>query len=288
MTASVLILGGPTAAGKSDLAVELALRFDARIVSADAMTVFRGLDVGTAKPDAETLARVTHDCIDVCELDEHFSVADFVAATRRAAAEAGRVIVVGGTPFYLRALVAPLARLPPAAPTLRAELEAIEDLHAALAAVDPPAAARLHPNDRVRLVRALEVHRLTGRTLTDIHAENATDPVLAHRLVWLDRAGLRERIGLRLEAMLAGGYVEETQRALARVAGEVPRPLRSFSYRHLVESLQGDLDLAEAVRRTERDTWRFARKQRTWARSQGWEASTPNDARAVAEQVFAG
>ena len=204
MTASVLILQGPRPPASPDLAVELALRFDARIVSADAMTVFRGLDVGTAKPDAETLARVAHDCIDVCELDERFSVADFVATTRRAAAEAGRVIVVGGTPFYLRALVAPLARLPPADPELRAELEAIEDLHAALAAVDPPAAAPASQRSgapRPRLGGAPADRADHSATST-----RRTRPTPSWPTGWCGSIGPASgRIGLRLEAMMAAG-----------------------------------------------------------------------------------
>lgn len=268
---AVFVLGGPTAAGKSDLALELAERFDAVVVSADAMTVYRGLDVGTAKPSAEDRARAPHFGLDLRELWEDFSVADFVAEVRRVTAAHPRVIVAGGTPFYLRALTDPLAALPPASPALRAELEALDDLHGRLAAVDPESAARLHPNDRVRLVRALEVHRLTGQTLTALHARGARTPPLADAVAWLDRDDLRDRIDRRIDGMLARGYLDEARWARSRAAGRPSRPLRSFSYKHLLDHLSGAVALEEAVRCTARDTWRFARKQRTFARGRGWQ-----------------
>ena len=283
---SVLLLGGPTAAGKSDLAVELAMRHGAAIVSADAMTVYRGLDVGTAKPDPDTLARWPHACVDVRDLHESFDVTDFIAAVDRAVASHGRVIVVGGTPFYLQALVRPLAALPPGDPEVRARFEGMDDPHAELAHVDPASAARLHPNDRVRVVRALEVHAMTGRTLTDLHAEGPRRPPLDANIAWLDRDDLRARIDLRLGQMRAHGYVEETVWALQQDGGRDARPMRSFAYRHLVRHLDGDFDLDEAIRLTSRDTWRFARKQRTWARGLGWSAISPAEARACAVDCF--
>lgn len=284
---SVLLLGGPTAAGKSDLAVELAERHGAGLVSADAMTVYRGLDVGTAKPPAEVLVRRPHACVDVRDLHEDFDVTDFVAAVDRAIATHGRVVVVGGTPFYLQALVRPLAALPPGDPVVRAALEALPDPHAELARVDPESAARLHPNDRVRVVRALEVHRITGQTLSALHAAGPRRPPLDATIAWLDREDLRARIDLRLELMRGGGYVEETAWALRQPGGRESRPLRSFAYRHLVAHVDGALDLDEAIRRTARDTWRFARKQRTWARGLGWQAVTVDEARARAATCFA-
>jgi tRNA dimethylallyltransferase len=284
---TVFLLGGPTAAGKSSLAVELAAEHGAVVVSADAMTVYRGLDVGTAKPTRAERERVQHYGIDVVDPDEPFSVADFVALVEQVRTQHDRVIVAGGTPFYLRALVQPLARLPPADPELRAQLERLPDLHGALAAVDPDSAARLHPNDHVRIVRALEVHRLTGQTLTALHAEGAARPPLHDAMAWLDRDGLRPRIAARLGQMLEQGYIEELQSALQRGVSRDARPLRSFSYRHLVDHLDGALTLDEALRRTERDTWRLARKQRTWARGMGWEPVGPKEARRAATRCFA-
>lgn len=282
----VLLLGGVTAAGKSALAQELAETWGAALVSADAMTVYRGLDVGTAKPSLEERARVPTYGIDVCDLDEAFDVAAFLATVAEARAAHERVIVVGGTPFYLQALVRPMADLPPPDPAVRAELEALEDPHGRLAAVDPEAAARLHPNDRVRIVRALEVHALTGRTQTELHAEGPAEPPVPARIAWLDREDLAERIGRRLEEMVARGYVAETRGILAAGWSRELKPLRSFSYRHLVAHVLDGLDLDEALRRTARDTRRFSRKQRTWARGLGWSETSPEAVRRLAETLF--
>lgn len=283
---SVLLLGGPTAAGKSDLAVELAERHGAVLVSADAMTVYRGLDVGTAKPPADVLAAWPHACVDVRDLHEDFDVAEFVSEVDAAVARAGRVVVVGGTPFYLQALVRPLAALPPGDPDVRQRLEALDDPHGMLRDIDPDSAARLHPNDRVRIVRALEVHAITGRTLTELHAAGPRRPPLDATVAWLDRPDLRERIDLRLGMMRDQGYVEETAWALGQPGGREAKPLRSFAYRHLVAHVDGALDLDEAIRRTARDTWRFARKQRTWARGLGWQPIDPDAARRRAAAAF--
>ena len=187
MTASVMILGGPTAAGKSGLALTLAERFDAVIVSADAMTVYRGLDIGTAKPTPEERSRHPHACIDVRSLHEHFDVTDFLSAVHHAQSTAERVIVVGGTPFYLQALVRPMAKLPPADQNIRRELETVQNLHAALAEIDPLTAKRLHANDHVRIIRALEVHAITGRTMTELHAAGPQRAPVDATIVWLDR-----------------------------------------------------------------------------------------------------
>ncbi len=288
MPARVLVLGGPTATGKSDLAVELAERFGARIASADAMTVYRGLDVGTAKPPPEVLARHPHACVDVREVDEDFTVDDFVREVEALAARAERVVVAGGTPFYLRALVRPLSPLPPPDPAVRARLEALDDPHALLRERDPVTAARLHPNDRVRVVRALEVLEVSGRPMSAWQAMPPRRPPLADAVAWIDRDDLRERIEARLRWMAAHGYVEETRAVLA--AGHPPglKPLRSFAYRHLVAHVQGGIALDEALRRTGRDTWRLARKQRTWARGLGWSAVDPAAVVEIARRLWEG
>lgn len=280
-----LVLGGPTAAGKTRLALQIACRYGAALVSADAMMVYRGFDVGTAKPPPSVLRRFPHAAVDVVDAGEDFSVADFVATVARVQQDNERVLVVGGTTFYLQALTAPLADLPPADPAVRAALERLPDLHARLLQVDPVAAARLHPNDRVRLVRALEVHALTGRPMSALHSETpARRPDLAP--CWLDRDDLRPRIGARLQQMAARGYVAEVQGLLARGVPADCRPMQSLGYRHLVSHLQGGMGLDEAWRQTERDTWVFARKQRGWARAQGWLVMTPAAVLERARQLF--
>lgn len=286
MSLPLLILGGPTASGKSALAHQIAERYGGGVVSADAMTVYRGLEVGTAKPTLEARARVPHWGIDLRDLHEGFTVADFEAEVDAAIATRRPVIVAGGTPFYLAALVRPLARMPEADPALRAELEALEAPHARLLALDPATAARLHPNDRVRIIRAIEVCLLSGEPMSALHAREAGRPARAHGLCWLDRPDLAERIAQRLAEMVEGDYLGELQRALDQGADPDCKPLRSFSYVHLVAHVKGELELDEALRRTQRDTWRLARKQRTWARSMGWTPAAPEDAWALAAALW--
>jgi tRNA dimethylallyltransferase len=265
----VLVIGGPTAAGKTAAAVHVACLYGAAIVGADAMQVYRGLDVGTAKPPPSVRGRYPHACVDVRDVGEDFSVADFIRAVEQTEARARNVIVVGGTPFYLRALVKPLAPMPGADAGLRAELEALEDPHTRLRDVDPAMARKLHPNDRVRIVRALEVHALTGRPMSEIQTTDTPAP-RSIEVVWLDRDDLDARIEARLQRMVERGYFEEVERVLAAGATGDEKPLRAFGYRHIVAACRGDIDRGEALRRTSRDTRRFARKQRTWARSMGW------------------
>ncbi len=284
----VLILGGTTAAGKSDLAVELAEQWDAALVSADAMTVYRKMDIGTAKPPREVLDRIPHACIDVADPGDDYSVADFVAAFEKVQRSNERVLVVGGTPFYLAALIRPIAAMPAADPATRKALQDLPDPHARLMEVDPQSAARLHRNDRMRVIRALEVHALSGKTMTELHqAGGRTAPVEA-TTVWMDPGDLKERIEARLSCMVEQGYVGEVEGLLASGFGADIRPMHSFAYRHIVEHVQGGIDLDEAIGRTGRDTWQFARKQRTWARGLGWTAVAPEAVRDAARLAFAG
>jgi len=265
-----MLIAGTTASGKTDLAIRIAEETDAVIVSADAMTVYRGLDVGTAKPSIKERAAILHYGIDIRNLGEAFDVSEFIALVEEVQQRHPRVIVAGGTTFWMQALLNPLADLPPPNPSVRAELEKLEDPYQHLEDLDPTAAARLHPNDRVRIVRALEVHRLTGKTQTELHeAGPSREPLNAH-VIWLDRDHLRERIEARLAGMWSAGYIEEAEWALSQDPKGLSKPLQSFAYRHLVEHLKGDLELDEAKWRTSRDTWHFARKQRTWARGLGW------------------
>ena len=282
----VLLLAGTTASGKSSLAVDLAKAHDAVIVSADAMTVYRGLDVGTAKPSLAERSGVPHLGIDVREINEAFDVSDIVAIVDAAERDHERVIIAGGTTFWLSALVRPLAPLPASDPALRARLESIDDPHRTLADVDPTAAARLHPNDRIRVVRALEVFHLTGETQTSIHARGPRRAPLDAEVIWLDRDDLRQRIDNRLTEMVKDGYIEEAQRALDNAPHGKAKPLHSFAYRHIIEHIKGELDLDEALRRTGRDTWQYARKQRTWARGLGWSKTDQDEIPDIAKAAF--
>lgn len=271
-------LSGPTASGKSALAIPLARRLGAEIVSVDSMAVYRGLDIGTAKPDAAERASVPHHLVDVVDPAERYSVARWLADATWALADCrsrGRAILfVGGTPLYLRALRDGLAPLPPADANLRdrlaaeAEASGPEILHAKLGAIDPPAAARIHPRDAKRIIRALEVAELTGRPLSAAFAP-ASDPLFEARLLIVDlpRATLYARIDRRVERMFATGIVEETQAALARPGGIGPTASQAAGYTEAIDLLAGRIDRAEAIRRTQQRTRQLAKRQLTWLRS---------------------
>ncbi|MFH1466397.1 MAG: tRNA (adenosine(37)-N6)-dimethylallyltransferase MiaA [Pseudomonadota bacterium] len=278
----VLVLAGPTSAGKTSAAIHVAHRWGARIVSADAMQVYRGMDIGTGKAHPAILRLFPHACVDVRDLDAPFSAMDFAAEAERVIAEGQPVVIAGGTVFYLRALLYGLVEAPSADRALRAHLEALEDPWSELQRVDPALAARLHPHDRVRIVRGLEVHALTGRPLSALHAEDRQAPRLPHRVLWLDRQDLRERMDLRVARMMARGYLAEVRHLLEFDWSRDLKPMQSLGYRHLADHLLDGLPLEEAVWRTRRDTWRFAKKQRGWARQHPhWERIDATDRAAV-------
>ena len=276
-----LAVVGPTATGKSALALELAERYGGEIVNADALQVYRGLDVGTAKPTAGERARVPHHLLDVVEPTERFSAGDFARRARAALAEIhgrGRLaLVVGGSGFYLRALFAGLSPLPRADPRLRRELrrrardEGPETLHAELARVDPEAASRLAPADVQRVVRALEIVRVGGRPW----GEQTADRPLGHDPlpgVWigltLPRTVLYDRIEARVGHMLERGWVAEVEGLLARGVGRDAPAFQAIGYRQLVRQLRGELALESAVAEIVQATRRFAKRQITWFRKE--------------------
>jgi tRNA dimethylallyltransferase len=271
-------LSGPTASGKSSLAIPLARRLGAEIVSVDSMAVYRGLDVGTAKPTPEQREAVPHHLLDVVEAGEAYSVARWLTDAAEALAGCrarGRAILfVGGTPLYLRALRDGLAPLPPADPAIRAALAAEagrlgpESLHARLATIDAAAAARIHPRDAKRTIRALEVAEMTGRPLSEAFAP-APDPIFERRLLIVDRprTALYRRIDLRVGEMFSAGIIAETRAALATPGGIGPTARQAAGYAETIALLEGRLDLAEAVRRTQQRTRQLAKRQLTWLRS---------------------
>lgn len=271
MSPRALILAGPTAAGKSAVALHLAEVWDGVILSADAMQIYRGMDIGTASPAPSERERVEHYGVDVCEPRERYSAAEFIALGDRAFASGRPVIVVGGTSLYLKALTRGLARTPEVDASIRAEVEALPDAHGALAAVDPDLAARLHPNDHKRIVRGLEVFLQSGRRLSAIQAEHEAQPLRLHAPgLWLDRDDLDARIDARVGQMVEAGYVDEVRGLLDRgVSPDLPA-MRTLGYRHLCEHLLHDSPLERALERTRRDTRRFARKQRNWRKHLGF------------------
>jgi tRNA dimethylallyltransferase len=265
---------GPTASGKSALALELATRTGAEIVSCDSMQVYRHLDIGTAKPTAEERARVPHHLIDVAEPDESFSAARYVTLADQAIADIvarGKpVLVVGGTGLYLRALRWGLFDAPGRDDALRAQLTAEENaqpgaLHARLTAVDPLSAARINPRDLVRLIRALEVHALTGVAISAHHAAHAPTERHPMRVLYLDppHDELARRILLRAHQMIDAGLKKEATDALARWGRSIP-PLQALGYKEVGQWLDGALTEEELPVAIARSTVRYARRQRTW------------------------
>ena len=280
----VVALVGPTASGKTRLGVAMAKALGTSIISVDSMAVYRGMDIGTAKPTMEEREGVEHHLLDVVDPDEHFSAADF--ASRAAAVldelhSRGKIgLVVGGTGLYLRALLSGLARVPPPAPALRGDLEAefaaaIEQgdpgrLHRRLARLDPPMAERLHPNDRVRIIRALEVVLSSGQRLSAIQDAHRfrTKPYRTLILALdIDRATLFERIDRRVEVMLDKGLEAEVASLLERYGPDI-RPMKGLGYLHCTRILGGEVSRKEGIALFKRDTRRFARRQLTWFRGE--------------------
>jgi tRNA dimethylallyltransferase len=278
---ALVALAGPTASGKSAAAMVLAQSLAAEIVSVDSALVYRGMDIGTAKPTREERARVPHHLIDIREPTEAYSAAEFAADAMRLAGEiqarGKRVLLVGGTMLYFKALFEGMDALPRADSEVRAAIEAEAAragwpaLHAQLAAVDPRTAVRLAPNDAQRIQRALEVFRLTGRPLSDLHGTGTRSGALRpDRFLSLeptDRAWLHERIAQRFDAMLAAGFLDEVRALRARgdLHAELPS-MRCVGYRQAWEALEGAWPLASVRERGIAATRQLAKRQLTWLR----------------------
>jgi tRNA dimethylallyltransferase len=308
---NALILTGPTACGKTALALELAECIGAEIVALDSMTVYRGMDIGTAKPTPDERARVPHHLIDVLDPWESLTVAWWLDRAAEAChditARGKRPLFVGGTPFYLKALLHGLFPGPPADEQLRRDLEAEAErtgnssLHARLAAVDPRTANRLHPNDVRRVVRALEVFTLTGKPISD-RQQNWDTPAFADKpdavppaaripavVLELPREVLYDRINRRVDAMLAAGWLDEVKRLR-----ELTRPLsrearQALGYRELLAYLDGEnADWAATVELVRTHTRQFAKRQLTWFRHLPQLMPVAADAPDTLEQVLRG
>ena len=290
-------LTGPTASGKTAVGMELAPRLDAEIISLDSMALYRGMDIGTAKPTAAEPAAVPHHLIDVIEPHQQYSLAQYVEAAEEAVREItsrGRVpLFVGGTPLYLKALLRGIFRGPPADWPLRRRLQAMaqnegeESLHARLAAVDPRTARRLHPRDTRRVIRALEVFEKTGRGITELQQQfDRARPAGECRVFVLDwpRPQLGQRIDRRVEAMFAAGLVDEVRRLSASPTPPGRTASQAVGYREVIEHLRGVRDLSETVELVKLRTRQFAKRQMTWFRSLSeCRFVEMSDARGVAE-----
>jgi tRNA dimethylallyltransferase len=282
-------LAGPTACGKSAAALELALRLDAEIVALDSMTLYRGMDIGTAKPSAEERARVPHHLFDILDPHEECSVADYLAAAERCCREIvdrGRVpLFVGGTGLYLRSLLRGVFEGPPANWELRRQWEdeaarnGAEALHRRLSEVDPASAERLHPRDVRRVIRALEVHAVTGRPLS---VQQDQPPLPSHErpphVYWLDppRAWLHERINRRVLGMVQAGLLDEVRRlhALSQPVSHTAR--QALGYKEVLDWLeQPDRPWEEVIELIQTRTRQFAKRQYTWFRNLEECTATP-------------
>lgn len=297
----VVFLMGPTGAGKTAAALALATRLPVEVVSVDSALVYRGLDIGTAKPDPGERRRVPHHLIDLCEPDEAYSAARFRAdalAAIETIAARGRVpLLTGGTGLYFRLLESGIAEVPASPPSVRAEVQAelrevgSAAMHARLAAVDPASAARIHPRDPQRITRALEVYRASGRPFSS-YLEARPGAGLARPLVKcvlapVDREGLRRRLALRFAGMLERGLVNEVRALLARQTVTAASPgLRAVGYREVVRYLEGELGRAEMVEAAVTATRQYAKRQYTWFRAERDATWFDSDAPGVIDQFI--
>jgi len=276
----IVIIAGPTASGKSSLGVELALSLGGEIINADSMQVYRGMDVGTAKPTLEEQKGIPHHLLDVVDPDEDFNAATFrsmVLALVREICSRGKIcLVVGGTGLYIKALLGGLFRSPPADPRLRETLRLECNNHGStrlyerLKLLDPESASRVHPNDKVRIIRSLEIIHLTNRRPSELSREHGfRDRALGALKLCLkiNREELYHRINRRSAAMLRAGLVGETESLLSKGYSPELKPMKSIGYRHIVKYLEGTWSLAEATRNLQRDTRRYAKRQLTWFRA---------------------
>lgn len=273
-------LAGPTSSGKSALALLLAERLGGEILALDSMTVYRGMDIGTAKADAAERQRVPHHLLDLVNPEDEYSIAEYLTAAASVAEQVvqrGRVpLFVGGSGLYLRALLRGFWQGPAANWDIRSRWDTLarergpDWIHGELQRVDPQTAARLHPQDLRRIIRALEVHEITGRPISAEQQHGPRSVAWRPRLsVWLDpdREVLRERIARRARQMLDHGWLEESRRLLSREAGLSRTAAQALGYRELFQHLQGQLSLDQAERHICMRTGQFAKRQCTWFRS---------------------
>jgi tRNA dimethylallyltransferase len=273
----IIMICGATGIGKTATAISLASEFDGEIISADSMQIYRHMDIGTAKPTLEEVARVPHHMIDIIDPDIPFDAAEYAKRAHRIIFSLCRrhriPFVVGGTGFYLKALIHGLCEAIPSCPAIRERLQnqastvGSFELHKRLSACDAQTAYRLHPNDTYRIIRALEVFEITGKPLS-AHQETHRFAESAFTFLkiglHMDRKTLYERIDQRVEAMMAAGLPAEVERLLSKGYASTLNAMQSIGYRHMTDFLEGRQTLEEAVRTMKRDTRRYAKRQMTW------------------------
>jgi tRNA dimethylallyltransferase len=290
-----VLIAGPTASGKSALALALARRHGGVVINADSMQVYRELRILSARPDADEEARAPHRLYGHVAAAERYSVARWREDARlalQAAWDTGALpIVIGGTGLYFKALTEGLSSIPPISAEIRADVEARADaegvpaLHAALATLDPESAARLAPLDRTRVTRALEVVEATGRSIGDWQRETGAPPLVdagsaRHIVLEPERSVLYERIGRRFDGMVKAGGITEAERLIALGLNPALPAMKAIGIREFGAYLAGEMSLDEAIERAKMETRRYAKRQGTWFRNQmaDWERHVPGEA----------
>ncbi len=271
----ITVLIGPTASGKSSLAMALAAQTGAEILSVDSMQIYRGMDIGTAKPTCDEQVRVRHHLIDIADANETFAVSKFVELADAAIADAPQrhvaLIATGGTPMYYKALFEGLFEGPGADASIRESMavHTNDQLHARLTQVDPAAAGRIHLNDRRRLVRALEVFELTGKPISSMQ-EQWQGGMMRHPAKWFgldwDREVLNRRINARVKQMIADGWVDETRRLIGQFGDLSKTAAEATGYHELIEHVKGRISLGDAIEQIKIATRQLARRQMKWFR----------------------
>jgi len=274
---NVIVICGPTATGKTSTAIELAGIVGGEIIGADSMQVYRYMDIGTAKPTADEQACVPHHMIDIVDPEEHFDAKKYAKMAHEIImelfAQGITPLIVGGTGLYIKVLVHGLFEVDPADHNIRrrlkkqAEARGTDFLHQRLSRCDPDTAAKLHPHDTYRIIRALEIYELTGKTISDHHRTHRFQdrPFRVLKIgLDLDRDLLYDRINLRVDAMIEAGLIDEVKGLLGKGYSPNLKSMQSIGYRHMVDLIENRLSIDEALRTLRRDTRRYAKRQLTW------------------------
>jgi tRNA dimethylallyltransferase len=277
----IIVVAGPTASGKTGLAVALAVSLGGEIINADSMQVYRHMDVGTAKPTLQERRGVIHHLLDVVDPDEDFNAAMYrqmaLPLAKGVCAKNIPCFIVGGTGLYIRSLLGGLVELPPSDPMLRerlhleCDLKGAPKLHQQLARLDPERAESIHPNDRLRIIRALEIIEQTRQPASDLVKQHrfGNQEFLALKLcLQVEKEQLYDRINARSEKMIDCGLVEETKRLMKKGYGPHLKSMTAIGYRHILKYLQGEWSLQKATETLKRDTRRYAKRQMTWFRAE--------------------
>jgi tRNA dimethylallyltransferase len=272
-----IVIAGPTGTGKSELALRVAEAIGGEIVNYDSIQIYRGFDIGSAKPSAEARQRVPHHLFDIIDADAEFNAADYARLARAAMTSIERPILAGGTFFYLRALLHGLPEMPARDERVRARIRGVAErprgnvwLHRWLSKIDPQSGRRIAAADRHRVERALEVWLISGRPISEWErpAADTTNEMAAIRIgLMMERRQLVERLEARVEAMYAAGLVDETRGLLARYP-RTARPFGAIGYAEAVAVVMGEMDVAAAAAETKRRTRAYAKRQMTWLRSE--------------------